>query len=111
MRRAVFGERVESTRWNYGSMQRARHELLDGGWMEERSTPKGKKRYLVLTAKGRALMPEVERYYAEAKRDSDRAIAASNLEERRRAAAPELIEVMRALSASFAEGVRVGLLR
>jgi hypothetical protein len=98
LRRLGRGENVEST--GYGRMPStaaARDELMRRGLVSEQATPKGKKRFFIMTARGRTALPEIAMLdEAEAERRGQDALVAAAAE-RIRNAGPALLDALQAL--------------
>ena len=85
---------VDCSDWHsggFGSMTKAYNELTDGGYIDVRSTPKGRKRFSVLTAKGLALLPTIQAEFRAEQVEREKAEREQRAEETVRNAAPDLL--------------------
>lgn len=87
------GQRVEVNQWVSTNARATLNALVDGGYATSTSTPGGRKRWLEITPKGRALLPAIHERECRRQQAQQAEIARIHAEDMLRAAAPDLLAV------------------
>lgn len=106
LRRAGQGIRVEEhTGWTVsGKSQEAFKQLIDGGFVESKQTPKGRKKWVEITLAGRELLPAIaemdEQSRLQREQHEKQSIRANRIE----CAAPQMYEAIKAVAGNIKAG-------